>query len=101
MEKRSQLRFTDPGSVICNHFNVKETCDGLILNFSQNGMCIRTPQYYKPGTAVQIRLRQCPRNKAVRQEDGGIRTVTLAKVQWSRDNKDLPGPRYTSGLQYF
>jgi|GEM_PF-2264044 len=101
MEKRTYHRFSERGSVICSLFNAGKPCDGLMVNFSPNGMCIRTHQYYRPGTAVQIRLNQCPRCRAVRQEEGGIRTVTLAKVQWSRDDKDLPGPRFTSGVQYF
>jgi hypothetical protein len=100
MEKRSQTRFYDRGSVICSHFNFENRYDGQMLNFSQSGMCIRTERYFKPGTAVLIRIDDCPTGDAVRQEEGGMRAVTLARVKWSRDDKDMPGHLYTSGVRY-
>jgi len=100
MEKRSKPRFYDQGSVICRHFNFDNDCDGQLLNFSQNGMCIRTDRFFKPGTAVLIRIDSCPEGDAVRQEEGGMRAVTLARVQWSRGDDDHPGQRYTSGVRY-
>ena len=100
MEKRSKPRFYDQGSVICRHFNFDNDCDGQLLNFSQNGMCIRTDCFFKPGTAVLIRIDSCPEGDAVRQEEGGMRAVTLARVQWSRGDDDHPGQRYTSGVRY-
>jgi hypothetical protein len=36
----------------------------------------------------------------VRQEEGGLRTITLAKVKWCRDEHDRPMPRFISGVQY-
>lgn len=100
MDKRSQRRFYDRGSVICSHFNAGNHCDGQMLNFSPSGMCIRTDHFFKPGTAVLIRIDQCPRGDAVRKEQGGMRAVTLARVQWSRDDKDKCGQHYTSGVRY-
>ena len=101
MEKRSKGRFYDPGWVICGHFNFEKRHDGQMLNFSQTGMCFRTDRFFKPGTAVQIRLDHCPKGNAVRQAEGGLRSMTLAKVQWCHDDKDQPGCRFTSGVQYF
>ena len=63
-------------------------------------MCIRTDRFFKPGTAVLIRIDSCPEGDAVRQEEGGMRAVTLARVQWSRGDDDRPGQRYTSGVRY-
>lgn len=100
MEKRSKPRYYDQGSVICRHFNFENDYDGQMLNFSQNGMCIRTDRFFKPGTAVLIRIDSYPKGDAVRQEEGGLRAATLAQVQWSRDDEDLPGHRYTSGVRY-
>jgi hypothetical protein len=37
----------------------------------------------------------------VRQEEGGLRTVTLAKVQWCRDDEVQSETRFLSGVQYF
>jgi urease beta subunit len=100
MEKRTHTRFYDRGSVICSHFNFENHCDGQMLNFSRSGMCIRTERYFKPGAAVLIRFDNCPTGDAVRQEEGGMRAVTLARVKWSRDDEDMPGHRYTSGVRY-
>jgi urease beta subunit len=101
MEKRSQTRFYDRGSVVCSHFNHGHDCDAQMLNFSRRGMCIRTDRFFKPGTAVLIRIDDCPKGDAVRHEKGGMRTVTLAKVLWSRHDEKTPEQRYTSGLRYF
>lgn len=101
MEKRSKIRFYDQGSVICSQFNVVEHHDAQMVNFSSSGMCLRTHRLFKPGTTVLIRLNHCPQGDAVRQEEGGLRTTTLAKVQWCRDDDIQSGPRFLSGLQYF
>lgn len=101
MEKRSTTRFYDYGSVICSLFNAADHHDAQMLNFSQSGMCFRTDKLFKPGTTVMIRLNKCPQCKAVHQEEGGLRSMTLAKVQWCQDDEDLPGPRFVSGVQYF
>jgi hypothetical protein len=100
MEKRSKTRFYDQGSVTCSHFNVERRHDAQMLNFSQNGMCFRTDQSFKPGATVLIRLDQCPEGAAVRREEAGLRNITLAKVQWSRYEEDLQMPMFTSGVQY-
>jgi hypothetical protein len=100
MEKRSKTRFYDQGSVICSHFNVDRRHDAQMLNFSQSGMCFQTDQSFKPGTTVLIRLNQCPEGDAVRQAEGGLRNITLAKVRWCHDEHDLPLHRFVSGVQY-
>lgn len=100
MEKRTQTRFYDRGSVICSHFNVEKQYTGQVLNYSPNGMCFRTDRFFKPGTNILIRLRHCPEGRAARQEEGGIRATTLARVQWCRSEEDWPGQGYTSGVRY-
>ena len=101
MEKRSQTRFYDRGSVVCSHFNHGHHCDAQMLNFSRKGMCIRSDHFFKPGTAVLVRIDDCPKGEAVRHEKGGMRTVTLAKVLWSRHDEKTHEQRFTSGLRYF
>jgi hypothetical protein len=71
-----------------------------MLNFSPRGMCFRTDKRFKPGTTVTIRLNQCPQGKAVHQEEGGLRTMTLAKVQWCQNDENPSGHRFMSGVQY-
>jgi len=101
MEKRSTTRFYDEGSVICSIFNAAAPHDAQMLNFSPNGMCFRTYKLFKPGTTVTIRLNRCPRCKVVGQEDGGLRSMTLARVQWCQDDENPSGHRFMSGVQYF
>jgi len=100
MEKRSQTRFYEKGSVVCSHFNFENGCHAQLLNFSPSGMCIRTDRFFKPGASVFIRIANCPRSDAVRQEEGGMRSVTLARVQWCRNDEEKSGHSYTSGLRY-
>jgi len=101
MKKRSTTRFYDQGLVICSLFNAADPHDAQMLNFSQSGMCFRTDKLFKPGTTVLIRLNQCPQCEAVQQEEGGLRTMTLAKVQWCQDDENPSGYRFMSGVQYF
>jgi hypothetical protein len=101
MEKRSTTRFYDPGSVVCSQFNAADHHDAQMVNFSSSGMCFRTDRFFKPGTTVLIRLTHCPKGAAGRQEEGGLRTTTLAKVLWCRDDEDLSGPRFVNGVHYF
>lgn len=100
MEKRAHSRFYDRGSVICSHFNFTRRYHGQVLNFSPQGMCIRTDRFFKPGTAVLIRLSHCPEGHAARQEEGGMRNTTLARVQWCRHDEDQLDAGYTSGVRY-
>lgn len=101
MEKRLQARYYDRGSVICSHFNTANHYDGQVLNFSPNGMCFRSDRFFKPGTALLIRLNHCPQGRAVRHEAGGLRTTTLAKVQWCHhDDEKRPERGFTSGVRY-
>lgn len=100
MEKREQERYYDHGSVVCSHFNAPTHHDGQVLNFSLNGMCFRSDRFFKPGSAVLIRLNDIPTVLAARQEEGGMRTTTLAKVQWCLPDEDRPDPLYTSGVRY-
>jgi hypothetical protein len=100
MEKRSQVRYDDRGTVICSYFNADRCYDGQALNFCQKGMCFCSDGSFKPGTTVLIRLAQGPTGQSVRHADGAVRSMTLARVQWCRPDKDKPGCRYTSGVQY-
>lgn len=100
MDKRVHQRFYDRGSVTCSHFNFQKHYEGQVLNYSPDGMCIRTNRFFKPGTNVLIRLNRCPDGAAARQEEGGIRTTTLATVQWCRQDGEIPEHGYTSGVRY-
>lgn len=100
MEKRGHIRHYDRGSVICSHFNFERHYDGQVVNYSPSGMCFRSERFFKPGTAVLIRLNRCPEGRAVRQEEGGMRSTTLARVQWCQHDEDAPDRGYTSGVRY-
>jgi hypothetical protein len=101
MERRSKTRFYNRGSVICSQFNTDKHYDGQLLNFSQRGMCFQSSRSFKPGTAVLIRLDHCPKGNAVRQEEGGMRSMTLARIQWCRDDEEQTICRYRIGVHYF
>jgi hypothetical protein len=100
MEKRGHTRHYGRGSVVCSHFNFAKHYDGQVLNYSPTGMCFRSEGFFKPGTSVLIRLKRCPAGRAVRQEEGGLRTTTLARVQWCRHEEDALENGYTSGVRY-
>ena len=60
MEKRASTRHHQEASLVCRIFNSKEQYEGSMKNFSKDGMYFEQDAFFKPGTALSLRIENCP-----------------------------------------
>jgi hypothetical protein len=100
MEKRSDQRRITNIPIVCNRlssFCSGEPISGVIFNFCKNGFCAELKAHEKAGTVIVVRTTGSFSESSM---DGGVRSLALAKVKWSKPilvDKEIC---YATELQY-
>ncbi len=70
------------------------------FSYNQDGLCFLTSDPLHPGATILIKMGTRPAANLKPEAWEGIRTISLAKVEWCRPNSDEKGPRYKVGVKY-
>jgi hypothetical protein len=68
--------------------------DGKVLNWSDCGLCFKSPRPLNPGQCIYIRTTEAGEPVA------GLRSVSLAQVRWCDENQDPCKVEYIIGASY-
>lgn len=100
MEKRNSMRHHQEASLICSIFNSNEQYQGNMKNFSKDGMYFEQDVFFKPGTAIAVRIEDCPFEVINPDIMEGLNTVSIADVRWYHDFGESNKPRFGYGVRY-
>jgi hypothetical protein len=71
-----------------------------VKNSSESGLCIESHRPLKPGQNICIRNNHESKWVKGNNNDGRIREISLAKVQWCDEKKDQVQHYFDIGVQY-
>ena len=90
MEKRNTKRHAINASTIGGQYSAsadRKICDGKMLNYNKDGMCIESSAQFKKGASVLVRVNALISNGGYSKLMEGFRTVSLAEVKWSKPSQ--------------
>jgi len=100
MEKRASVRHHQEASLVCSIFNSDQRHGGNMKNFSRDGMYFEQDVFLKPGTAISVRIQDCPFESINPDIMDDLSTVALADIKWYHDFGESNKPRYGYGIRY-
>jgi len=100
MEKRNSIRYHQEASLVCSIFNSGNQHEGNMKNFSKDGMYFEQNVFFKPGTAIAVRIEECPFEMINPDILDELNTVALADVRWYQDFGEYNKPRFGYGVRY-
>jgi len=74
--------------------------DGVMCNFSSEGIYIETAYKYKPGSIILVRVVNYQSNLISSFENKQPRSISLAKVKWNHSTFHKNTTRFGMGLKY-
>jgi hypothetical protein len=81
MEKRERQRFDCRAPIVCGRFNSPEAHSAEIVNYSSDGMCIKSDSLFKEKSTILFRM-SGPPEAAQNKSSISPRTISLAEVRW-------------------
>ena len=74
--------------------------DGVMHNYSLEGVCIETTCAFKPGTILIVRMLRYPSESIDGSASEWPRSMGLAEVRWHQTLDTDDGVRHAMGLRY-
>ena len=100
MERRSNQRRITNIPIVCSRLSSYcngEPIEGVILNTSPDDFYAELKAHEKAGTVIVVRTTGSFSESSM---DGGVRTLSLAEVRWSKPLSVEGEICYATGLQY-
>ena len=86
IEKRTSKRCVYNVPIEFSPFHLGGWFKALSINHSENGMCIKSNNGFKPGTTLIVRTKNYPSKVSCPCcADEGLRTITLGQIEWCRE----------------
>lgn len=101
MQKRIDKRHKCEASVTCNCFNKDKTVNATMLNCAEGGMYFESDSFFKEGTNIFLKVRDCSFDTSPPEICNGLRTVSLAEVRWWKEMDSEDASRFGFGVKYY
>jgi len=100
-ERRASDRHLYAAPIVFSYFNKDQIFQAQTYNYCDVGMGFESDFFLKPGTTICIKVNNfCP-NESCADLSYGLRTVTLADVQWCDEEIDADKYSYAVGVKYY
>ena len=100
-DARSGERHRHEVSVWCARLNTGSWLEAKTLNYSIEGMCVKSNVRFRPGTALLIRIDHWPPDVSYTGTFTALPTMTLGEVKWCRELSEKGFSSYDIGIKYF
>lgn len=105
METNEDRRVSDrhlyAAPIVFSYFNKDQVFKAHIYNYCDVGMGFESDFFLKPGTTICIKVNNFHPKKSCAELTYGLRTVTLADVQWCDEEIDADNYSYAVGVKYY
>jgi len=101
MEKRIDNRRKCDASIVCSCFNKENICNAKMLNYSRDGMYFESDSFFKEGTNIFFKIKNCQLDPSDPELCEGLRTISLAQVRWWKDMGREDSSRFGIGVKYY
>lgn len=103
-EKRRHERFACVSEVEWAYFNKAKAHSARMLNFSDAGMCLESPEMLTPGAAVVVRLTEhrAECRAGCRNQTGcpWPRSIAVGEVKWCRNATKRRPSSFGAGVKF-
>ena len=100
-DERSGERHTYEAPIRCTRLNTGCWLEAKTLNYSIEGMCVKSNVRFRPGTALVIRVDPWPSDVSCTSTVISLPTMTLGEVKWCRELPEKGFSSYDMGIKYF
>jgi hypothetical protein len=101
-KKRTQPRNPTEAVITCRPYTSMtiQAHDGVIRNFSSDGIYIETSGNFKPGTILLVRTTLRSPASSLSATGDRARSISLAEIKWVQELADESTALYGMGLRY-
>ncbi len=100
---RSIPRISTDAVITCRPFDSSgfiHSADGIMRNFSNQGVYIETNREFKSGAILIMRMLRYPSMPSSTDDGTQPRSICIAEVKWQQDLTDDNATRFGMGLRY-
>lgn len=101
MKKRSDKRMNCEASITYSYFNKDDSFKARMLNFSKQGMYFESDSFFKKGTSIFYKIKNCKLDYSGSEFCEAPRTTSLAEVKWWKQIGDEASLRFGVGVKYY
>ena len=101
IEKRSCKRSTSKTPIWLSYSNTEVAHEVLTTNYSQEGLCVKSKNYFRPGTPLLIKASYFVPQAGGARTFEGLPMIVHAEVKWCLEIPDPTTPSYMLGVKYF
>ena len=99
--ERSGERRNFETPIWCTRLNTGCWLEAKTLNYSLEGMCVKSNVRFRPGTALLIRIDHRRSDVSFTGTFADLPTMTLGEVKWCRELPEKGFSSYDMGIKYF
>jgi len=100
MEKRTDKRHRCEASIALSCFNKEKMSRAKMLNYSKDGMYFESEVLLKEGANIYFQMNDCQFDSSDPERYDGLRTVSVARVKWSKDIGGERAKHFGFGVKY-
>lgn len=104
-ERRRGARHPQRLPLVLSIFNRPGAQEAWLVNCSQEGICVETPQPLRPGASVHLRVVAIVSSDEIAGGEKpvfpGLRMTALGEVKWCIARGPGRSPRYSIGIRYY
>ncbi len=101
MKKRSHKRINCKASITYSCFNKDHSYKARVLNFSKQGMYFESDHFFKEGTSIYYKIKNCKLDSADIKIHNIPRMTSLAEVKWWKQIGDKDSLYFGVGVKYY
>ncbi len=101
MEKRTDKRHRCEASIAWGCFNKEKMFNARMLNYSKDGMYFESDSFYKEGTNIFFKMKDCLFDAPDPECRDGLRTVSLGVVKWWKALGGEDTSPFGIGVKYY
>jgi hypothetical protein len=84
-----------------SYSNKESAHEVLAINYGEEGMCVKSKNYFQPGTPLLIKARYSAPKAHGTSTLKGLPTVVHGEVKWCREIPDPVISSYRVGVKYY
>jgi len=100
MEKRTYERRDYHVALSVSFFNKNKFFTAETINNCEDGICFKSDTFFRPGTAVYLRVKNFLPNTSGTRAFEGLRSTSLGEIKWCREVADADAGTYEVGVKY-
>ena len=101
LENRLYQRFAFNSPIELRHFNCESDIKATLLNYSKNGLCLRSSVRLNAGSIVMVRVPEDALTNEPQKYEEGFRSVAVAEVKWCQEMAGKNETFFKAGIQYY